>query len=152
MKRKSRKKKAKTVSASGLAQMGVCERLVVFEHRYGKRHTATQRAAISRGLNEHDLFYRDGVKMSEKIGRCYIATLTFGTGQETTVLRMFRDRILRPNATGRLLILVYYKTAPAVCAVLVRWPWLKPMARTILRPMVWIAGRVLHEHEGDHGV
>jgi hypothetical protein len=43
-------------------------------------------------LNEHDLFYRDGVKMSEKIGRSYIATLTFGAGQETTVLRMFRDR------------------------------------------------------------
>lgn len=35
MKRKSRKKDAKTVSASELAQMGVCERLVVFEHRYG---------------------------------------------------------------------------------------------------------------------
>ncbi|HEY0847171.1 MAG TPA: CFI-box-CTERM domain-containing protein [Noviherbaspirillum sp.] len=151
MKRKFRKK-AKAVSASELAQMGVCERLVVFEHRYGTHHTAARRAAIRRGLQEHERFFRDGVQMSEKRGRCYIATLAFGTGQETAVLRMFRDRILRPNATGRWLILVYYKTAPAVCTVLEHWPWLQPIIRAVLRPMVWVAGRVLQGHEDDHPV
>lgn len=103
-------------------------------------------------MKEHDLFYRDGMKRSEKIGRCYIATLTFGAGQETVVLRMFRDRILRTNATGRWLILVYYKTAPAVCSALERWPWLQPIVRAILRSIVWMAGRMLHGHEGDHAV
>jgi hypothetical protein len=131
---------------------GGCERLVVFEHRYGKRHAAAQRAAIRRGLQEHERFFRNGVRVAEKRGRCYIATLAFGTGQETAVLRMFRDRILRPNATGRWLILVYYRTAPAVCTMLERWPWLQPIIRAVLRPMVWMAGRVLQGHEDDHPV
>lgn len=151
MKRKFRKK-VKAVSASELAQMGVCERLVVFEHRYGKRHTAAQRAAIQRGLKEHDRFFWDGVRTSEKRGRCYIATLAFGIKRETAVLRMFRDRILRPNAMGRWLILTYYKTAPAVCTILERWPWLQPIIRRMLRPIVSVAERVLHGREDDHAV
>lgn len=47
------------VSASKLAQMGVCERLVVFEQRYGKYRTGEQRQAIQRGLHAHRRFYRD---------------------------------------------------------------------------------------------
>ncbi|MDO8774721.1 MAG: hypothetical protein Q7K57_39660 [Burkholderiaceae bacterium] len=48
-----------TVSASELAQMGVCERLVVFEHQYGKRRTAEQQRAAMRGLQAHARFYRE---------------------------------------------------------------------------------------------
>ena len=48
-----------SVSASELAQMGVCERLVVFEHRYGKRRTVEQQRAIKRGLRAHARFYRE---------------------------------------------------------------------------------------------
>jgi hypothetical protein len=150
MKRKSRKKDAKTVSASELAQMGVCERLVVFEHRFGKRHTAAQRAAIRRGLKEHGRFFRDGVRLSENKGRCYIATLVFGEGQETASLRRFRDKVLRPKAMGRWLICAYYRTAPEVCTMLEHCPRLQPLVRTILRPLVWMVGRVLHAHEDDH--
>lgn len=149
MKRKFRNK-AKAVRASELAQMGVCERLVVFEHRYGKRHTAAQRTAIRCGLQAHERFFRDGIRMTETRGRCCLATLVFGAGPETVVLREFRDRILRSHATGWCLILVYYKTATAVCAVLTRWPWLRPLARTLLRPMVWLAGRARHDEESGH--
>lgn len=46
-----------SVSASELAQMGVCERLAVFEYRYGKRRTVEQRQAIQRGLRAHQRFY-----------------------------------------------------------------------------------------------
>lgn len=48
------------VSASELAQMGVCERLVVFEQRYGARRTPAQRQAIWRGQHAHRRFYRNG--------------------------------------------------------------------------------------------
>lgn len=81
---KRKRKRSKAVSASELAQMGICERLVVFEHRYGKRSTACQRAAMRRGLKEHQHFCRDGVGVSEKKGRCYIAPLVFGPGPEQT--------------------------------------------------------------------
>lgn len=150
MKRKSRKKDPKTVSASELAQMGVCERLVVFEHRYGKRHTAAQRAAIQRGLIEHDRFFRDGVSPSENKGRCYIATLVFMEGSETASLRRFRDQVLRRKAMGRWLILTYYKTAPSVCTLLEHCPWLQPLVRAILRPIAWVGGRAIFDQEGDH--
>ncbi len=152
MNRKRLQKKSKAVSASELAQMGVCERLVVFEHRHGKRSTDIQREAIRRGLQEHGRFYRDGVRVSEKKGRCYLATLTFGSGPETAALRMFRDRVLRPNAMGRWLIWLYYRTAPAICAILARYRWLQPIVRTALRPIAWVADRILGGNGGDHDI
>lgn len=48
-----------SVSASELAQMGVCERLVVFEHHCGKMRTAEQLSAIKRGRRAHRRFYRE---------------------------------------------------------------------------------------------
>lgn len=143
-----RRKRSKAVSASELAQMGVCERLVFFEHHYGKRSTASQRAAIERGLEEHARFYRGGIRISAKNGRCYIATLVFGTGWETAALRLLRDRILRPYTTGRWLIRVYYRMAPSICAVLTRWPWLQPIARAVLKPIAWLVDFALSSSRG----
>lgn len=150
-KRKTRRKKPKAVSASELAQMGVCERLVFFEHHYGKRSTASQRAAIERGLDEHDRFYREGIGISTKKGRCYVATLVFATSWEVIALRAFRDRVLRPCAAGRRLILMYYRTAPAFCNVLERWPALQPLTRALLRPIAWLAYRVLRCASDHYG-
>src|SRR5437868_5137374 len=53
---KKRDKKA-MVSASEFSKMGVCERLVLFEARYGKRTTPCRRGAITRGRAEHDKFF-----------------------------------------------------------------------------------------------
>ncbi len=47
---------AHVVSASQLAQMGLCERLVVFEHRYGKRPSRPHRLALERGRRAHQSF------------------------------------------------------------------------------------------------
>jgi hypothetical protein len=144
VKKHARKKGPRAVGASELAQMGVCERLVVFEHRFGKRNTERQRIAIERGLKAHDRFYRDGaLAASDKKGRCFIATLIFGPSHETAVLRMFRDRVLRRHATGRWLIGTYYRAAPRLCVALERYPWLQPAFRIMLKPMVWLAERAL---------
>ena len=48
------------VSASVLAQMGVCEKRVVFEQRYGRRRTLAQLEALQRGLRAHQRFFHDG--------------------------------------------------------------------------------------------
>lgn len=48
-----------SVSASELAQMGVCERLVVFEHHCGRLRTAEQQIAIERGRRAHQRLYRE---------------------------------------------------------------------------------------------
>lgn len=149
MMRKERRKRPKALSASELAQMGVCERLVVFEHRHGKRSTPAQRAAIRRGLVEHGRFYVNGMRESRKKGRCYIATLIFGFSWETEALRAFRDRILRPYAPGRWLICAYYRFSPDVCMMLKRWPWLQPVVRAALKPIAWISRVVLSVDQSE---
>ena len=130
-----------SVSASELAQMGVCERLVVFEHRYGKRCLPEQRAAIERGRREHERFYREGRIAPASPGRCFIATMVFGEGPETQTLRAFRDQVLRRGPTGRRLIATYYRVAPGICRILERRPWAHSMLRIALRPVVWLAFR-----------
>ena len=109
-----------SVSASELAQMGVCERLVVFEHRHGKRCLPEQQAAIERGRREHERFYREGRIASAPPGRCFIARMVFGEGPETQTLRAFRDQVLRQAPTGRRLIVTYYRVASGVCRMLER--------------------------------
>lgn len=50
-----------SVSASELAEMGVCERLVLLEHKYGKRITLERRSARNRGRQAHQRFYAEGM-------------------------------------------------------------------------------------------
>jgi len=71
------KRRRASVSASELAQMGVCERLVVFEHRYGKRRTMEQQLAIKRGLLAHERFYRERHRDSIRPWRNFIDFLAF---------------------------------------------------------------------------
>lgn len=60
------------VSASELAQMGVCERLVVFEKCYSKRRTLMQQQAIQRGQHAHQRFYLDRHLDASAKGRSFI--------------------------------------------------------------------------------
>jgi len=138
-----RRRRSTSVSASELAQMGVCERLVVFEHRYGTRGLPQQQAAIERSRRAHERFYRRGRIASAPLGRCFIATMVFGEGPETQTLRAFRDQVLRRGPTGRRLIVTYYRIAPGVCRMLVRQPWTHSVLRIALRPVIWLALRWL---------
>jgi hypothetical protein len=145
-----RRKAKRAVSASALSQMGVCERLVVFEHFEGKRPTPAQKAALQRGLRAHRQFASEGASKPARKGRCLIATYVFGEGPETQVLRCFRDRYLRPTRAGRSLILAYYRLAPTVCRAMQRWPATRPAARAAIRPLVWFATRLLADQEASH--
>ena len=134
-KRSRRSADVRMVGASDLAQMGRCERLVVFEHLHGSRRTAGQQRARARGLVEHEHFYREGIAASAQAarkGRCFIATCVFGDGWQTQVLRRFRDVALRSNVWGRRLIWSYYRLAPGICTCLRRWPALQAAVRVVL--------------------
>ncbi len=134
-KRSRRSDNGRMVSASDLAQMGRCERLVVFEHLHGSRRTAEQQRARARGLVEHERFYREGLRVfgqASRKGRCFIATSVFGESWQTEVLRRFRDTALRPHLWGRRLISFYYRVAPGICEVLCRWPTLHASVRMVL--------------------
>ncbi len=51
-----RRKEPCRLGASELAQMAVCERRVLLEHRHGKRLTAEQRRAMREGQGVHRRF------------------------------------------------------------------------------------------------
>lgn len=125
-----------SVSASELAQMGRCERLVLFEHLHGRRWTASQQRDRQRGLLAHRQFEREGLDAmsaaGRRRGRCFIATCLFGDGWQTQVLRHFRDRVLRPRPWGRWLIRRYYRAGPGLCIVLRERPVLRAATRVVL--------------------
>jgi hypothetical protein len=137
-KRSRRPVSGRMVSASDLAQMGRCERLMVLEHLHGSRRTAGQQRARARGLVEHEHFYREGLAvtaLAARKGRCFIATCVFSDAWQTEVLRRFRDEALRPSAWGRRVIRLYYRGAPSICVVLRRWPALRVPVRMVLGAM-----------------
>lgn len=121
--------------------MGVCERLVLFEHRYGQRRSAQQRKDMAQGGREHRRLFREGLVKPQPVhkGPFFTATLLHGIGYEVSVLRAFRDQLLCRSMLGRGVILVYYHAAPAVCRMLAGHPWLIRTMRALLRPAVWIA-------------
>lgn len=70
-------RQAVSVSASELAQMGVCERLVVFEHRYGMRRSAEQLLTMKRGHRAHERFYRERHEGWVCGGRCVVRYFSY---------------------------------------------------------------------------
>jgi len=137
MKHRSKRRRADTmVSASELAQMGRCERLVVFEHRQGQRRLPHQESARRRGQVAHERFEQEGLAIrpagSRHVGRCPVASLLFGEAWQTQALRQFRDKVLRPRGWGRGLIRLYYRGAPRIWVVLGRWPVLRRPVRAVL--------------------
>lgn len=135
-KRSRRSVNGRMVSASELAQMGRCERLVLFEHLHGHRRTARQQRARERGVVEHEQFYREGLAAlahADGKGDCFIASCVFGESRETQELRRFRDVTLRLSIFGRWAIRLYYRVAPVICTVLRRWPALQFPVRVVLR-------------------
>src|SRR5438552_15311601 len=150
---KMRDKKT-VVSASELSQMGACERLVLFEAKYGKRKSQCQREAIERGTREHDKFFKDGVRSQSDVQTslekpwCFCASLAWGPeAPETNLLRKFRDRILRKTAFGRWFIRAYYRMAPKLCRRLDGRTKIIHALRLGLMPVVWIANVVLAKQD-----
>jgi hypothetical protein len=69
---------------------------------------------------------------------CFIATAAYGhySSPQVRVLREFRDRYLLTNAPGRFFVRWYYKYSPIAADYLNEHPWLKPVVRTVLLPVV----------------
>lgn len=128
------------VSASELAQLGYCERLVHLDWHHGPKRSQAQVAAQERGNLAHEQFYKDSMEVaraSQTKGKCFVATMALGECQETRALRAFRDLHLRRCAVGRWCIGVYYRFSPALCGALEK----RPVALAIVRALVVAAAR-----------
>jgi hypothetical protein len=137
--------KRRAIRASDLARMTVCEQRLVFEQRYGERHTRAQEERIRDGDRGHARFLRQAFAVnpdlhsSERKPWCFIATELWGEDAvETEALRVLRDAILRRCAIGRALTRLYYRRSPVVAAYLARHPRVRWLARAALTPVVAI--------------
>ncbi len=71
--------------------------------------------------------------------KCFIATATFGTGDDVRSLCRFRDTVLRCFAPGRLFIKVYETLSPPVARFIEQHELLKALVRFSLKPLVHLA-------------
>ena len=88
---KKSKQNQSSVSASELSKMGVCERLVVFEHRHGKQWPRERQQVVQRGLLAHRRFHQDRFLDQERLGCRHAIKLTaqmavLGTAQFVATL------------------------------------------------------------------
>lgn len=120
-----RRKNQRNVSASALSQMGVCERLVVFEHFDGKHPTSPQQSALQRGLRAHRRFAAGGA-LSE--GR-----------PEPQVLRRFKELPRQPARAGQRLSLTYYNLVQFLCRCKRRSTTLHAAVLAALLVTLWLA-------------
>ncbi|MCB0421749.1 MAG: hypothetical protein KDD61_12185 [Bdellovibrionales bacterium] len=84
---------------------------------------------------KHKNIVKDFIKdAGGKKGGCYIATSCFDDPfcWQISVLRLFRDRILKKSSWGRWFIYYYYRTSPAI----VQWVSDKPKIRLILSQVI----------------
>lgn len=135
-------KKKQTTSASELAEMGYCEKRMLFVHRLGPRASPAREEARLDGLAAHQAFHRDAVTIAPNVQSsevkpwCFIASELFGQGAwETMALRMARDRLLRRYAAGRAFIGVYYRYSPRIARWLRRHRRVQAVARVLLQPV-----------------
>ena len=142
--------KKNVVSASDLAQMGVCERRIRFEAQYGKRSSRERAETTRRGIREHEKFFQEGVRVNPKLDAsvekrwCFIASATFGPmAPETQTLRQFRDEILRKTVAGRAMVRTYYRVSPGICQMLMGKKATIVLVRMAMRPVVILAGAIL---------
>jgi len=134
--------KKKFTSASELADMGYCEKKLLFEERLGRRVSSERVESRLVGEAAHKTFHRDavayapGLKSSEAKPWCFIASELYGAAAwETAALRLFRDRVLRQCAAGRVFIGVYYRHSPGIARWLRRHRRTRKLARLCLWPL-----------------
>lgn len=82
---------------------------------------------------------------SGEVDACFIATAAYGTimASEVAALRGFRDRALRSNLAGELLVEAYYTFGPMAAGLIAPSDTLRRAARGLLAPAVSLARRTV---------
>ena len=75
------------------------------------------------------------------VSPCFVATAAYGTpmADEITALRRFRDRYLRGNAVGEMLVSTYEEVGPGLADAIRDDEGARAIPRTLLTPFVWVA-------------
>lgn len=153
-----RRSPGRRLSATQLAELGICERQTLYKHRGRTGQAgATTRQAKQRGEVEHERRYKELTRPTPTLApaggpgdrRCFIATAIYGPDAwQTNALRSWRDTCLLPHGLGRALTRTYYCVSPALVRLMHYCPWL---ARLIRRPLDGWVKRIkpIHDSEGS---
>jgi tetratricopeptide (TPR) repeat protein len=78
-----------------------------------------------------------------KSSQCIVATAAFGTplAREVKMLRRWRDVQLNHSVLGKLFVRSYYHFSPPIAAYIAKRSSARAVARLVLRPIIWLAGR-----------
>lgn len=130
-----------------LAQMVRCEQQMLFKRKFGDRQTAASAAAIRKGVKGHQQMEKQGagfLTQGQSRRQCFIATAVYGgDAYQTIMLRKYRDSYLLSNRAGKILIEVYYTLSPPIAALLNSLPFLKPLVRLALWPIILLVKKCL---------
>ena len=149
---------SKTIWASELAQLGVCEHRLVLARRLGNRETLEASVLKRRGIGMHEYLHLQSLVVKPSVGTssprpslgpgCWIATAVFGEhAPETRALRRFRDTRLTKTAAGRATIAAYYRLSPGIAAYLYRHPFTRLLIRGPLRLVAIICASFLEKRD-----
>lgn len=120
-----------------------CEQKAVYDRERGDARPLDVRIKAATGTFEHLRFQVEGQTSQIVDKRCFIASQVYGgEAWQTNTLRAWRDRVLMPRATGRVVVRLYYAVSPGIARVLERWPRAAGLVRRALdRLVVFVEGR-----------
>lgn len=140
------RRRPRPTPAARLGRLAECE-FAVLQEDAGRGGSDTDPHRL-RGRRAHAAFEADAAahhnagheprSRQDRDSRCFIASAVYGTrAPQTDELRRFRDRILWPHATGRVLVRLYYRLSPRVARHLRRNPALAHAVRRGLDLLRW---------------
>lgn len=138
----------KSIAATELAKMGVCEYQVHHKEKRSKivRHKHTSKA-IKRG-NELHKQHESNSQRYQGDQRCYIATCVYGgQAEETQFLRLWRDERLMASRFGRAFITIYYVLSPHYVRLAMRVPAIDAITRSAINHFVNYLGYSQKDHD-----
>jgi len=109
----SRSNSTKWVSASEAGRAAFCPHTLELKQKGAKPSIQAQKA-MQLGVSGHERIN----KMATQDKRCFIASHLYGVEDpRTTLLRRYRDDVLKKTGSGKVFIAVYYKMSPGLVAV-----------------------------------
>lgn len=109
-----------SISATRLAEVGLCQRMVALRLQHGEAPAAPERQLrLDLGVEMHTATEQAAARPRER--PCFIASVVFGPmDPRTKILRVWRDEVLMRSNTGRSMVRFYYRVSPAIARRIAR--------------------------------